>query len=208
MPTINNKRLPQIIALFICIISFNACVSSGNFSKAERQIIDTKADEAMRVLSIVDKEDSLILRTKSKDLKQIKNNKDLELLLKRMELTMNKEDGIGIAAPQIGINRNIFLFVRIHEPEQKVQVAINPKVIAHSPELVCFKGDGCLSIPDVRGNSQRYAWVEVAYYDENGKQITEKFSGYERPNAFTGIIFQHEFDHINGVLFIDKLCGE
>lgn len=197
----------KILIIFLLIAGFYACAGSKNFSPKERQLIYAgKETEAMRVLTITNKEDSLTLRKKSVDLKSIKNNADLAVLLKKMELTMHAEDGIGIAAPQIGINRNIFLFVRMHEPEQKVQVAINPKIIDHAETSICFVGDGCLSIPDVSGNSKRYAWIEVEYYDETGKKIREKFSGYERPTHFTGIIFQHEFDHINGVLFIDKLC--
>ncbi len=199
----------KTIVIAVIILGFFSCAGTKIFSLAEKQLINAGNNaDPMRVLTIANKEDSLILRKKSKNLNNIKQNSTLDLLLKKMELTMNAEDGIGIAAPQIGINRNIFLFVRIDEPEQKVQVAINPKIVAHSQELVCFVGDGCLSIPEVRGNSKRYAWLEVEYYDETGKKIKEKFSGYERPNHFTGIIFQHEFDHINGVLFIDKLCEE
>ena len=162
----------------------------------------------MRVLTTDNKEDSLLLRKRSKDIEITTDDTTLSLLLERMEATMNAEDGIGIAAPQVGINRNIFLFVRVHEPGQKVQVAINPKILSHSEELVCFERDGCLSIPDRRGNSERYSWIEVSYYDEKGQLIKEKLSGHERPQDFTNIIFQHEYDHINGVLFIDKLCKE
>jgi peptide deformylase len=194
-----------ICSLGIC--TFSACSPAANFTKSELAIIhDNEANPVMRVLTIDSKADSLVLRNNSKDLKSIKGNKDLQQLLQRMEATMNAEEGIGIAAPQVGINRNIFLFVRIGEEKEKVQVAINPKIIRKSPERVCFVGDGCLSIPGVRGNSTRYPWIEVGYYDENGKYIQERFEGYERPKDFTGIIFQHEFDHIRGVLFIDKLC--
>ncbi|RQO30549.1 peptide deformylase [Taibaiella sp. KBW10] len=197
--------------LLLCLISsfgmLTACSPALNFSKQERALIHTGTEaNPFRVLTIVDPKDSQILRTPSRDLKKIKNNKDLSLLLKRMQVTMDKEEGIGIAAPQIGINRNIFLFTRIHETSKKVQVAINPKIIAHAPETVCFKRDGCLSIPDIRGNSRRYDWIEVRYYDENGILKQEKFSGHVRPENFTAVIFQHEFDHIQGVLFIDKLC--
>lgn len=190
-----------IVALFFC-----SCATS-NFNTAERELINSgQKKDTFRVLSIANQQDSLILRKRSKDLKQIKDNKDLTLLLERMKVTMDAEEGIGIAAPQVGINRNIFLFTRIDEPQQKVQVAINPRITAHSDSLVCFERDGCLSIPDIRGNSKRYAWIEVSYHDEHGNLIKERFSGHKRPDNFTNIIFQHEYDHINGILFIDKLC--
>ncbi|MDR2834734.1 MAG: peptide deformylase, partial [Bacteroidales bacterium] len=66
--------------------------------------------------------------------------------------------------------------------------------------------DGCLSIPDFSGNSQRYPWVEVEYLNQNGEKITEKLTGYSRLTSFTAVIFQHEYDHLRGTLFIDKLC--
>ncbi|RYD98273.1 MAG: peptide deformylase [Sphingobacteriales bacterium] len=195
-----------LLTLFIPALLITSCATKS-FTAAERQLIATgKKNDLFRVLSIANKQDSIILRKRSRDLKQIKDNKDLVQLLARMKVTMDAEDGIGIAAPQVGINRNIFLFTRIDEPEQKVQVAINPRITTHSDSLVCFERDGCLSIPDIRGNSKRYAWIEVSYYDENGTLIKERFSGHKRPDNFTNIIFQHEYDHINGILFIDKLC--
>ncbi len=194
------------ILIFIPALLLASCAAS-NFTPAERQLICSgKTDNPLRILSIATRQDSLILRKRSKDLKPVKNNKDLALLLERMKVTMDAEEGIGIAAPQVGINRNIFLFTRIDEPGQKVQVAINPRITEHSDSLVCFERDGCLSIPDIRGNSKRYAWIEVSYYDEYGNLIKERFSGHKRPDNFTNIIFQHEYDHINGILFIDKLC--
>ena len=207
----NQFKFRTIFSVFFSTIFsllFFACSPSKNFTAKERKLIENGSEnQTFRVTQIINPQDSVILRTVSKDLKKIKGNKTLKQLLARMEKTMYKEEGIGIAAPQIGINRNIFLFIRINEPGEKVQVAINPKIISHSDSLVCFKGDGCLSVPDKRGNSQRYSWIEVAYYDENGVYKQEKFSGYARPGNFTGVIFQHEFDHINGRLYIDKLCN-
>lgn len=202
-----HSFIPLAISAILSLFFF-ACSSTKNFNASEKKIIENGLKtQPFRVTQITNPQDSVILRTVSKDLKKIKGNKSLELLLARMETTMYKEEGIGIAAPQIGINRNIFLFIRLDEPGEKVQVAINPKIIAHSDSLVCFKGDGCLSVPDKRGNSKRYSWIEVGYYDENGVYKQEKFSGYARPDNFTGVIFQHEFDHINGRLYIDKLCN-
>lgn len=202
-----STRFKIFLSVFLSTLLFMSCATS-NFNTGERQLITSgNKNDTFRVLSIANRQDSLLLRKRSKDLKQIKGNKDLSQLLARMKVTMDAEEGIGIAAPQIGINRNIFLFTRIDEPEQKVQVAINPRITAYSDSLVCFERDGCLSIPDIRGNSKRYAWIEVSYYDENGTLIKERFSGHKRPDNFTNIIFQHEYDHIKGVLFIDKLCN-
>ena len=83
----------------------------------------------------------------------------------------------------------------------------NPKIVKLPKETICFQNDGCLSIKGLRGNSNRYAWIEVEYINENGKKTRQRFEGYSRETDFTGIIFQHEFDHLRGVLYIDKLCN-
>lgn len=95
--------------------------------------------------------------------------------------------------------------MRIDKPGFPIQVAINPRIVNHPNETVCFEGDGCLSIPNISANSIRYPWVEVEYWDENGDFHKEKLMGYSREYDFTSIIFQHEFDHLNGVLFTDKI---
>jgi peptide deformylase len=172
----------------------------------EKEIIYNSPESPARVLKITESKDSLILRTRSKDIKKITRNKDLSALIEKLRITMEAESGVGIAAPQIGINKNIFLFFRLDQPEHPVEVAINPKIISHSPEIICFQNDGCLSVPGKYGNSQRYSWVEVEYTNPNGEKIRNKFLGGSRKEDYTGIIFQHEYDHIQGILYIDKLC--
>lgn len=164
----------------------------------------------MRVLTIDNEADSIFLRTPSVDvdIEIIKSDKDLQHFIKRLKVTLEVEEGVGIAAPQVGIGRNIFLFCRTEEPDMPVQVAINPRIVSTPDTIVCFEGDGCLSIPGIAGNSIRFPWVLVEYYDENGKKIEEKLSGHSRREGFTGVVFQHEYDHLQGALFIDKLCDQ
>lgn len=173
-----------------------AFINSGDGKSSYRVLLTTNAD------------DSLALRKKSIDIPNIKdmaNDKSIQLFLERLKLTMVAESGVGIAAPQVGLNRNIFLFFRIDKPGYPIQVAINPKIVNHPKEFISFEGDGCLSVPERSGTTARYSWVDVEYYDENGTLIKEKLSGSSRQGDFTGIIFQHEYDHLKGVLFIDKL---
>lgn len=159
------------------------------------------------VLLTTDPEDSLFLRQKATDvdIKGIARDKEFQHFIKRMRATLDEENGVGLAAPQVGIGRNVFLFMRIREEGHPVQVAINPKIVDKSDETFCFVGDGCLSIPNLSGNTERHTWVEVEYYDENGKQFRERLSSASRKGDYTGVIFQHEFDHLNGILFIDRL---
>lgn len=175
----------------------------------EKKLINsTPTNSAFRVLQVTDQTDSLFLRKQAIDIstENIAEDQDLQLLIERMKITLAKEQGVGLAAPQIGISRNLFLFVRIDKPmDFPVQVAINPRIVNHPEQLICFEGDGCLSIPDTSGNSTRYPWIDVEYYNEKGELIKERLSGQSREEDFTGIIFQHEYDHLQGVLFTDKL---
>jgi len=201
------KKLLYFAGLIIVLYS---CNSLTNMTKEEIVLINNgDRDTPYKVLLTTNKEDSLFLRRKSKDfdIESIKGNKDLQLFITRLALTMEIESGVGIAAPQVGLGRNIFLFTRIDKEDFPVQVAINPKIVGHSEEIVCFEGDGCLSIPNTSGNTNRYAWIDVEYYNENGELIKERLSGYSRQSDFTGVVFQHEYDHLQGVLFIDKLCN-
>jgi len=110
--------------------------------------------------------------------------------------------GMGLAGPQIGINKNFF--VVCHEEEENVfrnYVLINPKLISHSEELIYSSGgEGCLSVNrDVDGIVPRYARVTFEGYDEDGKKIKI------RAREELSIAFQHEMDHLNGILFFDHI---
>ncbi|MDR1951697.1 MAG: peptide deformylase [Bacteroidales bacterium] len=200
--TIQKKT---ITAFVLFLFFFTSCQTT--FTKEEKKLINSAdVDIPFQVLLTANKEDSLFLRKKSADIKSIKNNPDLQLLIARLHATLKAENGVGIAAPQIGIARNVFLFMRIDKPEYPVEVVINPKITAHSDETICFEGDGCLSILNISGDSRRYKWIEVEYYNEYGEKIKERLEGHSRLSDFTGIIFQHEYAHLQGALFIDELC--
>jgi len=157
-------------------------------------------------LQTSDREDSLRLRKLSVDIHHYETDSVFHHFLKRLESTLHATGGVGIAASQVGIKRNVFLFMRVEMPDEPIVVAINPRIIAKADTLVCFERDGCLSVPNFRGYSARYPWIEVTYFNPKGEKITEKLTGYNRPNNFTNIIFQHEYDHTKGILFSDRLC--
>jgi peptide deformylase len=201
----------KVIYLLIITISISACKSVKHMTNNEKILINNGNRETpFRVLQTDNQKDSLFLRRKSIDIdvKNIATNKDLQLMIARLALTLAEESGVGIAAPQIGIGRNLFLFMRFDKEGKPVQVAINPRIIGHSGELFLFEGDGCLSIPELSGTTERYRWVDVEYYDENGIRVEERLSGGGRGEDFTGVIFQHEFDHLQGILFTDRLAKE
>ena len=114
----------------------------------------------------------------------------------------NLRPGMGLAAPQLGINERFFVIC--HEETEnnfKNYVLINPKMISHSEELIyAAEGEGCLSVNrEVPGIVPRYARVTFTGYDIDGNPI--KYRAREE----LSIAFQHEFDHLNGILFVDHI---
>lgn len=118
--------------------------------------------------------------------------------------TLLKSNGVGIAAPQVGISRRL-LVVASHPnprypnaPEMKPTAMINPHLISHSDETVC-DWEGCLSVPGIRGLVPRYQVIEIGYTDACGKLQRQELEG------FVARIFQHEFDHLEGRVFLDRV---
>ncbi len=114
----------------------------------------------------------------------------------------NLRPGMGLAFIQLGIPKNIFVIVEELENEKfKNYVIINPKIISHSEELIYVgEGEGCLSVNrEVCGIVPRYARMRVKYQDINGKEQEI------RVREDISVAFQHEMDHLKGILFIDKI---
>lgn len=141
----------------------------------------------------------------SNEKKQIINDMLKHLKYSQIEKYAKKyklRPGMGLAAPQIGINERFF--VVCHEEEEgkfKNYVLINPEMISNSEELIyASEGEGCLSVNrEVEGIVPRYARVTFTGYDLNGKPIKI------RAREELSIAFQHELDHLNGILFVDRI---
>jgi len=133
-----------------------------------------------------------VLRKKASKIEKIDD--DFRGLLDIMTNIMYKEDGVGLAAPQIGISRRFFIM----DDGKNLRKVINPKIIEFLGEEVVFE-EGCLSIPGIFINVKRPEGVRVKYTNENGDEIEEELHEY------TARIFQHEYDHLEGILFIDKV---
>ena len=133
---------------------------------------------------------------------------EFEILLANMWETMYKASGIGLAAPQINKAIRLFLidttpFVEDEVETEEVivkQAFINARIIEETGEEWVFN-EGCLSIPDVREDVSRKSTVTIEYMDENFKKYTTTFDG------LTARVIQHEYDHIDGILFTDKISA-
>ncbi len=200
-------KLNHIVILICIMLSTFSCQTNNILTEEEKALINSASvSEPFRVLLTTNEQDSLFLRKKCTDLNFEKDKEDILKLIERLKVTLDAEQGVGIAAPQVGIARNLFLFARTDKPDWPVEVAINPHIVNHPKETICFERDGCLSIPDTSGNSTRYPWIEVEYTNQHGKLVRERLEGHSRSDSFVAVIFQHEYDHLQGVLFTDKLC--
>ncbi len=129
-----------------------------------------------------------------------KSYPDLQQLISNMFETMNNANGVGLAAPQIGLAIRLFIVDTKADEDEEVfkKVFINAQILEETGEPWAFN-EGCLSIPEVREDVMRKPNILIRYYDENWKLHEEKVSG------FAARVIQHEYDHIEGKLFTDKL---
>ncbi|MGI0119733.1 peptide deformylase [Zooshikella sp. RANM57] len=118
-------------------------------------------------------------------------------LVDKMKRILEESGGIGIAAPQIGINKQAIIIVRTDKPDSPMQAYFNPRLTWVSKTL-SKDYEGCLSVPDGVGLVERPSDITVRYLNELGEEHEETLSG------IMARVFQHEIDHLNGILFIDK----
>ena len=125
-------------------------------------------------------------------------------LIDDMIATAAEAEGVGIAAPQVSEPLRLFVIAGAAsarypgESETEPRVVINPEIVSVSQETE--KGwEGCLSVPGIRGLVSRHASLRAVYRDREGNLVEESFSG------FSARIFQHEYDHLNGVVFLDRV---
>ena len=144
-----------------------------------------------------------VLRTKAQ---LVENIQDLRIqkLIDDLITTVRQANGVGIAAPQVRVSDRLFVVASRpnprypNAPEMEPTAMINPKILAHSTDII--KGwEGCLSIPGIRGLVPRYQAIEVEYTDQNGKLQKQEMTD------FVARIFQHEYDHLDGIVFLDRL---
>lgn len=144
-----------------------------------------------------------VLRKKAKKIKDI-NSSETKKIISDMKTCVKKSNGVGLAAPQIFISKQIMIISSQpnkrypNAPLMKNEILINPKIIKKSKKMT-KDWEGCLSIPGIRAKVPRHNKIKIKYLDENGNKKTQKFEG------FIARIFQHEYDHLIGLVFIDRV---
>ncbi|MFM8306522.1 MAG: peptide deformylase, partial [Microcystis aeruginosa] len=166
-----------------------------------KQLIFRQMTQVLTIIQL----GNLILQQKAPAIDNFLDS-DCQNLIDSLITTVQAAHGVGIAAPQVA--RSLRLFIVASHPNPRYPDApimsptamINPRILQVSEEMV--KGwEGCLSVPNWRGFVPRHQWIEVAYYDRNGREIRQVFSD------FVARIFQHEYDHLEGILFLDRLAS-
>jgi peptide deformylase len=200
-----------IISIFLILLLISCSsirvktTNSSIFSKEETQLIlSDKKDEPMRVLLITNPKDSVILRSKSKSFKVFTHDKVLDYFTSRLYYTVRDSvnRGVGIAAPQVGILKKIIWVQRLDKIDEPFEVYFNPEIKKYS-EMKQDVMEGCLSIPNTRELLHNRAYAIFLEYDNpKGEHKCEMIE------AFTAVIFQHELDHLEGIMFTDHLEKE
>jgi peptide deformylase len=154
------------------------------------------------ILEIIQLGDPL-LRAKAQLVENIQDQR-IQKLVDDLIATVKHANGVGIAAPQVAKRDRLFIVASRPNPrypsapEMAPTAMVNPKILAHSNEVV--KGwEGCLSIPGIRGLVPRSQAIEVEYTDRHGKLQKQELTD------FVARIFQHEYDHLDGIVFLDRL---
>lgn len=140
-----------------------------------------------------------ILRQKTKKIREITSS--IRAVARKMIELMHEADGVGLAAPQVGLSWRMFVTLASQdEPAgtREGRVFINPEITIENRELAIHE-EGCLSLPDIRGDIRRPLAVTVKALDPDGKQFSMT------DNDLLARVWQHELDHLNGVLIIDRM---
>lgn len=225
---INTLSAKALLGVTLLTMMLSSCGrKSGGFSYAELALIHD-ADSIMRVLTVNDPADSIVLRTASSDLPaEALLSSDYDALARLMVATVThpSQDGVGIAGPQVGLNRRVVAVQRFDKEGEPFEVYPNIRIVWASDSLAVGP-EGCLSVPDRRGDVLRSTEIVIEYADI--QQVTfnrlrktphatysKELSSSELHNTipmirdtvsgFTAVIFQHEIDHLDGVLYIDRL---
>ena len=200
----------RVILIGMAMMAALACGRSktGGFSSGELELLNG-TDSIMRVLTIQDSIDLAVLRAVSCDFsaKELMSEQFTKLG-RRMVATVThpSQDGVGIAGPQVGLNRRVVAVQRFDKEGEPFEVYANVRIVWLSDSLA-YGPEGCLSVPDRRGNVLRSQQIVIEYADlaSLSHSCDDIPMARDTVSGFTAVIFQHEIDHLEGVLYIDRL---
>ena len=205
--------LPVLAALLL----FGCGRNDGSLTRTEKALI-CGSDSLMRVLTIVDSADLAVLRTESVDFSPADlASPEFEALVAKMKYTVQdpSQDGVGIAAPQVGLNRRLVVVCRLDLPGEPFEAYANVQIDSLWGDDIVGR-EGCLSVPGLRGNVARKEFAAISYADLvalaadtdcRSSVIDGTVALPMRSEVVSGYvarIFQHEVDHLAGILYTDR----
>lgn len=145
------------------------------------------------------------LRAKTAEItvEELKESDEIATLARDMLKVMYAAEGVGLAAPQVGVNKRLIVYNPSGDSKRWLEetILVNPEIVTYS-DAKDTEGEGCLSFPDMGGDVTRSKWIKVQCMNLKGKKMKKKFTGWEAR------IFQHEYDHLDGVVYIDRFSDE
>lgn len=161
--------------------------------------------EVMRILTVDNEDDLAVLRRSSVDFNLADiNSPEYAALAEKLVKTLQSTDGgVGLAAPQVGLNRRVVAVQRVDKEGEPIEVYANIVIEEMRGEMQAGP-EGCLSVPDLRGDVMRYQDITIRYTDITSDRMDQPREIREDVSGFAAVIFQHEVDHLDGVLYIDK----
>ncbi len=191
----------KIVSLLpvLAILVLSGC--SDNWSAEEKRIINSETD-ILHVYTVDNPKEEALLRSTSAEMSlSMIRSAEYGILASGMIATVTspEQDGVGIAGPQVGILRRIVAVQRFDKDGEPFEVYPNISITDVHGEPVPGP-EGCLSVPDRRGEVNRWQDIEISYTSPKTLRDTT-----ERITGFTAVIFQHECDHLLGILYTDKL---
>lgn len=217
------------IIIIFAVLGLSSCFGpgadqfSGRFSDREAELI-READSIMRVLTIEDSLDLAVLRATSREMSwEMLLSDEFKRLSELMIATVThpSQDGVGIAGPQVGLNRRVVAVQRFDKEGEPFEVYPNVRIVWASDSLTAGP-EGCLSVPGRRGEVLRSKEIAIEYTDlatmeglaatMSPYQLRHHFLSTPLPtvidtiSGFTAVIFQHETDHLDGILYTDRIA--
>ncbi|MCK9625341.1 MAG: peptide deformylase [Bacteroidales bacterium] len=194
-----KRILFPIIIVFIILLS--GCCKKTTFTKEEKTLIGSDITAGiMHLYTIEDKNELKLLRLTAAELSQNDIKSEIYLTLKQRMLDTvldSLNEGIGIAAPQVGISKKLVAVQRFDKEGEPFEFYPNAEIEYYAPEYK-FGMEGCLSVPNRKDSVNRSKMIVVRYNDEKTfNKCHDTISG------FTAVIFQHETDHLKGILYTD-----
>lgn len=188
------------------LLALASCAPAAHLTmtKAEAALIN-ESPEVMRILTVDNDADLAVLRSSSTNFNVADlNTVEYAALARKMVKTLESTDGgVGLAAPQIGINRRVVAVQRVDKEGEPIEVYANIAIEEMRGEREAGS-EGCLSVPGLRGDVMRYQDITIRYTDMNSDRMDQPREIREDIKGFAAVIFQHECDHLDGVIYTDK----